>query len=374
MNKSILIIAPHDKHLNNFSKHLQEIKYNEYSVDHFALSYGGENAPFRETLCLKKHFPAFFYRYFAGLLIYIDVILTFRKIKTHYDLINIHFVTLHSFFLLPFLKKKAAKLILTPWGSDALRVNHPVVVWCLRKLYAAADYVTLANIRFRQDVLKKFNFDPNKIVELSYGAEMIDVIAEELVEPAEAKRRIGFPDSFIITVGYNRSPLQNHRSIIQAIIACKDQLPENLCVAFPFTYNGTLEPYKSELKSILDEAKIDSVFFESFLSNEKLRDLIYATDLFVHAQETDANSASMQEYLLAGKTVVNGSWLQYDQLEKISKPYYSAQDKNTIEQSLQEVIDNQYNSKVTDYHIEEIKKFGWKQKAKEWNQFFSNLS
>lgn len=370
MNKSILIIAPHDKHLTNFSKHLQEIKSNEYSVDHFALSYGGENASFRETLCLMKHFPAFFYRYFAGLLMYIDVILTFRKIKTHYDLINIHFVTLHSFFLLPLLKKKEAKLMLTPWGSDALRVNHTAVVWCLRKLYAAADYVTLANIRFRQDVLKKFNFDPKKIVDLSYGAEMIDVIAEEAVEPAEAKRRIGFPDCFIITVGYNRSPLQNHRSIIQAIIACKDQLPENLCVAFPFTYNGTLEPYKSELKSILDEAKIDSVFFESFLSNEKLRDLIYATDLFVHAQETDANSASMQEYLLAGKTVINGSWLQYDQLEKITKPYYLASDPHSIQQALHEVITSKFQSKVQSYHLEEIRRFGWKKKSVEWNNFF----
>lgn len=371
MNKSILIIAPLDKHLNNFSKHLQEIKSDEYSVDHFALSYGGKNAAFRETLYLQKHFQAFFYRYFAALLMYIDVVLTFRKIKAQYDLVNIHFVTLHSFFLLPLLKKKAAKLMLTPWGSDVLRVNHPVVVWCLIKLYTAADYVTLANIRFRQDVLKKFNFNPKKIVDLSYGAEMIDVIAEEPVEAGEAKRRIGIPDSFIITVGYNRSPLQNHRSIIQAIIACKDQLPANLCVAFPFTYNGTLEPYKTELKSILDEAKIDSVFFESFLENEKLRDLIYATDLFVHAQETDANSASLQEYLLAGKTVINGSWLQYDQLEKVTKPYYLADDPNCIQQTLQEVITSNFQSKVEPYHQYEIRKFGWKQKAKEWNQFYS---
>lgn len=370
MNKNILIIAPYDKHLNNFSKHLQEIKSHEYAVDHFALSYGGENAAFRETLYLQKHFPAFFYRYFAGLLMYVDVILTFRKIKTHYDLINIHFVTLHSFFLLPFLKKKAGKLMLTPWGSDALRVNHPVVVWCLRKLYAAADYITLANIRFREDVLKKFNFNPNKIVDLSYGAEMIDVIAEEPVGPAEAKKRIGFPDSFIITVGYNRSPLQNHRSIIDAIIACKHQLPTNLLIAFPFTYSGSLEPYKSELKNALGEHQIESVFYETFLENEKLRDLIYATDLFVHAQETDANSASLQEYLLAGKTVINGSWLQYDQLEKITKPYYLASDPHSIQQALHEVITSKFQSKVQSYHLEEIRRFGWKKKSVEWNNFF----
>ena len=373
MNKSILIIAPHDKHLTNFSKHLQEIKSNEYSVDHFALSYGGKNAAFRETFYLQKHFPAFFYRYFAGLLMYIDVILTFRKIKTHYDLINIHFVTLHSFFLLPLLKKKAAKLMLTPWGSDVLRVSNKWVVACLTILYKKADYISLADIRFRHDVLKKFQFSTDKIVNLSYGAAMIDYIAENPLTPEEAKIKIGQEDAFIITAGYNRSPLQNHFNIVQAIIACKKQFPSNLVVVFPFTYNGSIEPYKSELKGLLGEHQIKSVFYENFLEAENLKNIVYATDIFIHVQETDANSASMQEYLLAGKVVINGSWLQYDQLEKISKPYYSVQDKNTIQLSLQEVIDKQYKSKVADYHVEEIKKFGWKQKATEWNHFFSNL-
>lgn len=374
MQKKILIIAPNDKHLSSFIYHVDAIKDNSYFIDHFALSYQGNTYPFAKVFHLEKHFPKIFYnKIFKSIVRYIDAYLSFKKIKTQYDLINIHFVTIDSFLLLSLLKKKSKKIMLTPWGSDVLRVSNRWVISCLKKLYKAADYVSLADIRFRQDVVNKFKFANKKIVDLSYGATMIDYISENKMTTEKAKKAIGLDDSFIITAGYNRSPMQNHKMIVQAIVACKNQLPLNLVVVFPFTYNGNIEPYKSELKKWLDEHQIKSVFYESFLEEQMLKNIVYATNLFIHIQETDANSASLQEYILAGKPVINGSWLQYDHLEKITKPYYLAQTKNTIQQSLQEVIDSHYESKVAHYHLEEIKKFGWKQKAKKWDHFFSNL-
>lgn len=374
MRKKILIIAPNDKHLSSFMKHIHEIKDDNYIVDHFALSHHSNDDPFSEKFYIKKHFANIFYgKYLAFMTKYADLYLSFKKITKSYDLINIHFVTIDSFFLLPLLKKKANKIMLTPWGSDALRVSNKIIVNCLKKLYGAADYVSLADIRFRQDVINKFGFTQKKIVDLSYGASMIDYIAENPLSPTDAKKEIKLEDYFVMTVGYNRSPMQNHINIIAAVAACKNKLPHNLILLFPFTYNGSIEPYKSQLIELLEKHQIKSIFYESFLENEKLNNIIYATDVFIHMQESDANSASLQEYILAGKTVINGSWLKYDQLEKISIPYYTAKDKNSIQATLQEVIDNKFISKTEGYHADEIKKFGWKKKSIEWNQFYSQL-
>lgn len=374
MHKKILIIAPNDKHLSSFMNHIREIKDDSYTIDHFALSYHGNDDPFSQIFYIKKHFPNSFYgKYFGVFTKYTDLYLSFKKIKKRYDLINIHFVTIDSFTLLPLIKKKTDKIMLTPWGSDALRISNRIILKCLKELYVAADFVSLADIRFRNDVKKKFGFDEKKIVDLSYGASMIDYISENPLSTTFAKKEVDLEDDFIITVGYNRSPMQNHISIIRAIVQCKDQLPTNLVLLFPFTYNGPLEPYKSQLMQLLEENQIKSVFYEKFLEADKLNSIVYATDIFIHMQESDANSASLQEYILAGKTVVNGGWLQYDNLERITKPYYIAKDKNNIQDALQEVIANKFQTKVKTYHAEEIKKFGWKKKIVEWNKFYSQL-
>ncbi len=374
MPKKILIIAPNDKHLYSFITHLNHVKNDNYKVDHFALSYNSTTNLFSSIYNIKKHFPPFFYKTALKTVIrYIDLFLSFKQIREKYDLINIHFVTFDSFVLLPLLKRKGKKIALTPWGSDVLRVSHKMVVGCLKKLYKSANYVTLGNLRFRQDVIKKFDFDPEKIVDLSYGASMIDYIAENVVSTLQAKKIINLEDSFIITAGYNRNPSQNHLNIIQAVVDCREKLPNNLVMLFPFTYNGGIEPYKTKLITLLDKYHIKSVFYENFLESEDLRNIVYATDIFIHAQDTDANSASLQEYLLAGKAVINGEWLKYSNLEKISYPYYLAKNIDSISLALQELINNEYRSKVESHHIEEIKKYGWKIKAEQWNHFYSTL-
>lgn len=375
MQKRILIIGPNDKHLSSLIQHLDKENNNDYLVDKFSLAYELDRSKeFSDKFCLRRKFPSSFYKTKLAILFSIlDALISFRQIKKKYQLINLHFITIDAFFLLPFLKKKSYKIMATPWGSDVLRVKNKTVIKMMTYFYSQIDYISLSKIRFRDDTVKKFKIPEEKIVDLGFGATMIDYIGENITDVDSAKLSIGFEGQFIISCGYNRSKLQNHKLIIEALGKVKDELPENLLIVFPFTYNGPLEPYKSDLIRLLHQNGLNNYhFYVRFLENEVLKNLIYATDLFIHIQETDANSASLQEYLLAQKTVINGEWLIYNNLEVFGFPYYAA-GKNNLSKTLLDVIGNNYQTLVNQNHIKEIKSFGWKNRVKAWHQFYATL-
>ena len=55
-----------------------------------------------------------------------------------------------------------------------------------------------------------------------------------------------------------------------------------------------------------------------------------STDLFIHIQTTDANCATVREYLLCRKKVINGSWLCYDDLERYGLPYFNVDSEENL--------------------------------------------
>lgn len=86
--------------------------------------------------------------------------------------------------------------------------------------------------------------------------------------------------------------------------------------------------------------------------------------MFIHAQKTDANSASIAEYMICGTTIVNAAWLNYSNREIYGKPYYEFSDFR----ELPEVILNAYNngSLVSEELVSDMKKLGWKYWASKW--------
>ena len=289
---------------------------------------------------------------------------------SHYDVISIQSAHYYQLFYIKYIRKLTSCILLTPWGSDIYRIKGFQKVLS-RRLFKACDMVTIANNKFGEDVKKRYNLSPSKTVCLDIGSDAIDYIIEmnDKVSQEQAKEKLGVSNSYVITCSYNGLLAHRHELIIDAIKAVRDKLPTNLVLFFPFTYCAT-EGYAERLKSKLDCYGLRYVFFEEYLSVEDLFLMRKSADMFVHIQPTDANSQSLQEYLLCGAKVVNGEWLRYKELEiNETLPYFTVRSLESVDKDILRAFQSSPID-ISKETIDYIKSYGWKAWIVKWDAFF----
>lgn len=288
----------------------------------------------------------------------------------YFDYISIQYIKPEYYFLNHYFKMYSKHLVLTPWGSDVYRVNG-IHRFFVKKTFEAADFLTGPDDRFTRDFTKLFHVPENKIVHCDLGVAPIDYIIEHKhkIDGKEAKHQLNIENNYVITCGYNAASAHRHLEIIEAVNKVRSQLPENLLLLFPLTYHKE-EKYINSIKQKVMEYGLKAIFFEEFLDIPHLFLLRQATDLFIHIQPTDASSGTLYEYILCEKKILNGSWLQYPEIEQYgAKPYYPVESMDT----LGEAIVNAVNSEPI--HIDErvltdLAKKQWKVVIKDWDKFF----
>lgn len=296
--------------------------------------------------------------------------------QRHYDIVNIHFPTYRVCHVMKYLKAMSDAIVVSPWGSDVLRVD-PKKKKKLCRVFKNADYITVdwrgifGNVLYQEMKIEKEKFHP-----LAWGSETIDYINEHLSEISKekAKELLGLSGKYLITCGYNAFEEQRHEMIINAIKSKRDKLPDNMTLLFPVTYGSSYgtrkQEYVKRLKELCDELQLPVVFYENYLSVSEIFLLRRATDMFIHIQTTDGGNSSLQEYVLCGAKVVHGSWIHYARLEQYKPLFYYP--VNALEE-LGDVIINAYHSEpiqVPEEVMESIKNRGWKAKMKLWDEFF----
>lgn len=307
----------------------------------------------------------------------------FKKLskEKRFDIANIHFPQYFMASVMKYAKMMATTIVVSPWGSDVLRLKGKRKRKKIARVFHKADYIT-ANPSWNvgKVLVEGMRIDPNKLRPLGWGSETIDYINEHISDSTveEAKRKLGLGDRYVITCGYNAYEEQRHEVMIKTIAAIKYQLPDNLTLLFPVTYGfsyGTRKKeYVEQIKQWCKESELDAVYFEDYLSVADLFYLRQGTDMFVHIQTTDADNSTLQEYVLCGKKVVHGTWIHYPHLEQYKPLFYFP--VNDLEQ-LGEAILNAYHSdpiEVPDQVLDYIRNRGWKSKMKLWNDFFVSIS
>ena len=298
--------------------------------------------------------------------------------NNRYDIIDIHFPKYFMAVTMRYLHKMSRNVVVSPWGSDILRVDGIEFKLLLNGVLKKCDYITTpmdGNIGKR--IISNLPNSRSKFRPLYWGSETIDYLTSHFAEldTQTAKTQFGLNGRYVITCGYNAFPAQNHEKIIDAISVIQSQLPENLTLLFPVSYGfQDKDIYVEKIKEKCKEKQLDAVFVEKYLSVADVCKLRMATDLFIHVQNTDAGCASLQEYILCGKKVVHGSWIHYPMLERYQPLcFYPSPDFS----SLSSVILEAYNSEginVTQEVFAIIRQNGWIQRRKEWNDLFESLA
>lgn len=301
--------------------------------------------------------------------------------ERHYDIINIHYPQYFMCYLMGFVRRMAATIVVTPWGSDVLRLKGGIKRRKLAKVFRKADYITVgSNSVIGRTLINEMKVGEEKMHYLVWGSETIDYINDHLSEISteDAKQKLRFGNRYVITCGYNAFEEQRHERMIEAIGRIKSQLPQDLILLFPvtygFSYGNRKKEYVEKLKGLCRKHDLTAFFYEEFLSVADLFLLRQATDMFIHIQTTDGGNSSLQEYVLCGKKVVHGSWIHYPHLEQY-KPlfYYPVDDLDHLEQAILKAFYAEPINcpvEVLDY----ISKRGWKAKMALWNAFFVSIA
>ena len=296
----------------------------------------------------------------------------------HFDIVDIHFPQGFIKQIMPIFRMMTKNIVITPWGSDVMRVEDEKSIENLKEIYSQAKYITVSkDSMIGKNAIDKFNVNPEKMVKLGWGGEFFDFIKENssMMTIESAKERFGLAARFVITCGYNMQYEQRQEEIIDAIYSIKDQLPDNLLLLFPFTYGRCAKQIKHK-DAIVEKCKtlgLDYTVIEEYLDLTDLLKLRMATDIFVHVQTTDAGSRCVTEYVYCNKKVVHGAWVKYAYLEDYKPSCYFPVDKM---ENLGSVIVKASQTKEEDLPKEVktiIQERGWDHKMTLWNNFFESL-
>ena len=157
----------------------------------------------------------------------------------------------------------------------------------------------------------------------------------------------------IISIGYNGKEAQQHKYVIEKVIQYKSYVKEKIFILFPMTY-GYNQEYTKIITSMLDEdGTIGYKVFNEYLNDKEVAKLRKATDIFVHAQTTDAFSSSIREYLYLNKICYNPSWIQYSELKDKDVFYYEYNSFEELAEMLETCIseENINNIKINNSNV-----------------------
>lgn len=295
-----------------------------------------------------------------------------------YDIVNVHFPHYYMAFTMRYLRKMTKNVVVSPWGSDVLRVDGLLFKILIDGVFRKCDYITtVEDGNIRKKLLAYLPNSINKFRSMMWGSETIDYITHHIdeIDTEVAKERFGLAGKYVITCGYNAFRAQNHDKIIDAIVQIKSQLPNNLKLLFPVSYGEQKKDrYVAELRERCQKEQLDALFVENYMSVPDVFLLRLATDIFIHVQNTDAGCSTVQEYLLCYKKVVHGSWIHYQKLEAYPPLcFYPASDFSV----LGDVVLDAYRSngiKVANEVFEYIRHNGWEERRKEWNDMFEKIA
>lgn len=307
------------------------------------LDFYRDNGVFVEPLVFNKNkwlFKIPIVRSFLGVRIWC------KKIKKKYgcfDMLHIHGLNRSRGNIGHYLNGICKKNVISVWGDEIFR-QSPKNCKSYMKYYDKADTITVST----KAMLNKFNdtygnIYVHKIVMNKFAIglfDKIDNIKRNYSRESLCKMfGIDNPEKKIVFVGHNGREAQRHIELTSALneLSIKDR--KQIVLVYTMTYGVKSNEYLLELENRIKEINCDYVILSEFLDEEMTAKLRCICDILLHAQLTDAFSASIQESLYSGSIVVNGSWLPYEEIPQYRQHYIEYDDISEISNVLSNILD-----------------------------------
>lgn len=377
--KSILLIADFASiHIYNYIKNT--IDSNAYKIQGLSMS---------PLASIPSDFSAFYKEHGVTLIeeatqsndsniIKIRKIYNQLKSLGSFDYLHIHYVAPHYAIVIYLLRANYHKIILTFWGSDFYRSSLRSRI-CIIPALRVANQVTFITPNMRKQFVKKSIFHrglSKRIEVLDYGNMLFPYIdkAKESIKNDKLGSYSKFnldSEKITITIGYiGRQQMQQKEAIDSILKNISNRIIEKVQIVVP-AY-GMEEDRLQYLQQALSSKGINHIIISRFLGSKEVALLRSLTDIFVHSQTTDAFSSSMQEFFYADAIIINGSWLQYNDVKEAGAYFLSFDNFETLPKLLTEVINNidVYKQKSTiNKHIMQMM-CSWDKWRQEWKNLY----
>lgn len=304
----------------------------------------------------------------------------FRKVKKEagngmFDVIHIHSVP--SNFMITFLNKFIVRfgkrIVCTFWGSDLLSKTKEQLmkaIPCLDKA-KCISYSSDGMDKYFHDVFGDIYND--KIIRAKFGISIYDVIdkVKSHKSKTECKEFFGIEkDKVSVMIGYNGSIRQNHLKVINELSTLDNETLNKLNIVIQLSYGLTSDEYRQNIIDEISKINVKHVIIDDFLNKEKSAMLRIATDIFIHAQESDAFSASIQECVYGGAVLINPEWILYKEFDDIGIDYIKYDSFDELPFIIKDISDGNVNI----YNIDKVKelyeKYSWNAVKKDWIKLY----
>ena len=275
-----------------------------------------------------------------------------RKKYGRFDFAHVHGLNRARGNIAKYLRKSTDRLAISVWGDEIFRVSENTLL-SYRKYYNIADYITLSTKAMYDKFIEAYDHSyDNKLYLNKFAIGEFDFIdrAREQYTRDEICREFGVDSSKrLVYVGHNGRSAQRHFELTKALNKLNAEERSRICLVYTMTYGVQDSKYLEELEREIKALDVEYVILREFLNEEKIAKLRIICDILLHAQLTDAFSASIQESLYSGAIVFNGSWLPYTDLPQDVECMIEYSDFDEMILKLRDVLDNY------DFYIEKFK-------------------
>ncbi len=239
-----------------------------------------------------------------------------------FQIIHNHFLSQRDLALGAQVKKRfpGARWVCSFWGSDLLRSSR-LELGRMKPYLGCCNGVTIHSALQEGLLLETYGPEIASKASLVYFGQPvlqdIDQVRGQLTK-AQCQEAFGIETGRkVVCVGYSASKAQHHHQMLEALAALPPALLANLALVLQMCHGDGNGAYVQSVQEQAQKLPCQVVLLTDFLDGTQSAKLRLAADVFILAIQTDAFSASLQEYLYAGAQAVVGDWLSYPQLQEL---------------------------------------------------------
>lgn len=273
--------------------------------------------------------------------------LAFQGFKSldSFDYVHLHYVSHYICPIIYLFRRKFKHIILSYWGSDLYRSSMTTRLMTLPLINASSiiSFITNDMLDYFRQLSFFYRRNIHKGQILDFGNPFFSNIDNCLNNlPANSNDIVSYfgleKNKIIIVVGYCGRKEMRQFETIEAIAKMPLHALDKIQLAIPAW--GISDTLYRRILTLCDSLKIPYRVYRNFMNPNEVARFRSISDVFIHAQISDALSSAMLENLYAGCIVLNGEWLRYKVFEKEKISYVTFRDFKDLSKQLETVLSN----------------------------------
>lgn len=239
------------------------------------------------------------------------------------------------------IRKRCRRLNLCVGGSDLYRARDAERIY-KEPLIDMADMISAETDATISAFIKAYPSAAEKIRWVNFGIETLEYLDQDCAVKAWEKRKsMDIPeDRMVILCGYNAGEAHQHLRMIRALKAMDGDIKRKIVLVFPMTYPKDQDEYIESVRAKLNECGISYRILTDYMNLQDMAVMEMMADVLITVQKTDQLSSTMLETMYAGKTVIAGNWLPYENLREKGIFFLTVDEIDDLAKTVSEVVAN----------------------------------